>query len=292
MSELAPKKGYEYRHIYYVNKMAVVSDYTFTSTPRANIHYHNGYELILITQGNYTIYAPNKLYEGSGPCLAAFRFGTYHGCVFSDCESVAANRIVINYTQSFIDSIPSHMLNTKELFENDTVIIALDEGSTKRLSFIFSEFYNNYTKHKDQQTISPETYGYMTVILNIVSEILRGSNAILSNMCRDDVNYVYEIMRELLEHSDRNISVADLSERFFVSRTKLSDDFQRVTGVSIKHMIDELRIERIKNLLLLGHSNKEITEQCGFSSDSYFAQFFQRHMKMSPQTYRKLNNIE
>ena len=137
MSNSVSKKGYEYRHIYYVNKMVFVSNRTFDSTPQANIHFHNGYEIILITRGNYKIYAPNKLYEGSGPCVAAFRLGSYHGCIFSDCETVSANRIVINYTQGFVDSIPSYMLNAKELFEHDVSVVPLDENSFERL---FSSF--------------------------------------------------------------------------------------------------------------------------------------------------------
>ena len=71
MGDPQQKKGYEYRHIYYVNKMVRVSNLTFNTTPKSNIHFHNGYEILFITQGNYTIYTPNKLYEGKGPCIAA-----------------------------------------------------------------------------------------------------------------------------------------------------------------------------------------------------------------------------
>ena len=294
MSNSQQKKGYEYRHIYYVNKMVSVSNLTFTTTPKSNIHFHNGYEILLVTQGKYTIYAPNKLYEGEGPCVAMFRFGTYHGCIFSDCESLSASRFVINYTQSFIDSIPMYMLDADQLFENDVSIIPLDNDSFQRMQFLFSEFHRNFSIYKKIETISPKSYGYMTVILNTIGEVLKNSNAILANVCGTDDNYIYDVIRMLLNEteSDKPISVSSLSNQFFVSRTKLADDFQRVTGISIKTMIDDLRIERVKKLISLGLSNKEITEQCGFSSDSYFAQFFYRHTNMSPQAYRKLNNIK
>lgn len=274
--------------------MVRVSNLTFTTTPKYNIHFHNGYEILFVTQGKYTVYAPNKLYEGKDPCIAIFRLGTYHGCIFSDCENVPANRFVINYTQNFIDSIPSYMLETDKIFENDVSIIPLDNGSFQRMMFLFSEFHRDFSVSRKTENISPKAYGYMTVILNSISEILKNSNAILANVCGADDNYIYDVIRMLLNETDgdKTISVSSLSNQFFVSRTKLADDFQRVTGISIKTMIDELRIECVKKLISLGLSNKEITEQCGFSSDSYFAQFFYRHMNMSPQAYRKLNDIK
>lgn len=294
MSDLHQKKGYEYRHIYYVNKMVHASKLTFSTTPKSNIHFHNGYEILFVTEGKYTIYAPNKLYDGKSPCIAIFRLGIYHGCIFSDCENVHASRFVINYTQSFIDSIPTYMLETDKLFENDVSIIPLDNDSFQRMMFLFSEFHRDFSMPRETEKFSPKTYGYMTIILNTLGEILKNTNAILANVCGADDNYIYDVIRMLLNEteSDKPISVSSLSNQFFVSRTKLADDFQRVTGISIKTMIDELRIERVKKLISLGLSNKEITEQCGFSSDSYFAQFFYRHMNMSPQAYRKLNDIK
>ncbi|MBQ7383252.1 MAG: hypothetical protein IJV72_00485 [Clostridia bacterium] len=45
---------------------------------------------------------PRRIYEGSGPCIGFFKKGTYHGCVFYDCEEFPANRFVINYTNDLV----------------------------------------------------------------------------------------------------------------------------------------------------------------------------------------------
>ena len=293
MRDSQQKNLYKYRHIHYVSKTVFLSNVTYTTTSKFNIHFHNGYEILFVTEGKYVIYTPNKQYEGEAPCIAMFRLGTYHGCGFFDCENVPANRFVINYTQEFIDSIPTYMLDSDQFLENDISIIPLDKDSYQRMLYLFSDFYRVYLMHQNE-TISPKTYGYMTVILNSIVEILKNSNAILANVCETEDKYIYDVIRLLLSETagDNPISVSSLSDQFFVSRTKLADDFRRVTGISIKHMIDELRIERVKKLIELGYSNKEITELCGFSSDSYFAQFFYKHMNMSPQAYRKLNDIK
>ena len=288
MEKVKRSEPYEYRHIYYVNKSFFISNATYTKTPISNIHFHNGYEIILVTQGSYKMYSPQRIYEGNGPCLGFFKMGTYHGCVFCECEETPATRFVINYTREFIEQIPEHMLDTKELFENDVTVIPLDNNALGLLMPFFNELYINYQKSRKTYSISPQIYTYMAVILNTVTEILRSKPAITVNMCGDNDNYIYDVIREILS-TDKTVSPAVIAERHFISQSKLSDDFKRITGMNVKQMIDVIRLERIKKMLCLGTSNKEIVEQFGFSSESYFIQFFKNHMHISPGDYRKLN---
>lgn len=297
MEKIKNKDPYEYRHIHFVNKSFFISHSTYTHTPISNIHFHNGYEIILITQGKYKIYAPQKIYEGNGPCLGIFQTGTYHGCIFFECEKETATRFVINYTSDLIDRIPSYMLDAKEFFENDISVLPLDDSSLEILLFYFGELYKIYKENfasNKSDIISPTIYTYMAVLFNSISELIRRSSVIVVNMCKDGDNYVYEILRELLKATElnRSISSADIAKKYFVSHTKLSEDFVRVTGMGVKQMIDMICFERAKKMLGVGMSNKDIAKQLGFSSESYFIQFFKKHMNISPGEYRKLNNTK
>ena len=62
--------------------------------------------------------------------------------------------------------------------------------------------------------------------------------------------------------------------------------------MTVKSMVDTLVLERIKEMLRRGMSNTEVAEKCGFSSESYFIQFFYKHMGMSPGSYRKNRHTE
>lgn len=289
METFKQNEPYEYRHIHYVNKSFFISNATYTSTPISNIHFHNGYEIILITQGSYKIYAPQKIHEGSGPCLGIFQIGTYHGCVFYECDKTPASRFVINYTKDLIERIPPHMLDVKCLFDNDVTVIPLDDESLCLLIPFFNSLYKNYKKSNNNGVISSQIYSYMAVLLNSITELIKTCPSISINTCKDHDNYIYEVIREILSvaSTDQTISSSSIAERHFISQSKLSDDFRRVTGMSIKQMIDVIRLERIKKLLCVGVSNKEIVEQLGFSSESYFIQFFRNHMQISPGDYRK-----
>lgn len=56
-----PKNTFKYKHIYYLNESFFISNRTYNTTPKSNIHFHNGYEIILVTEGKYRIYAPQNI---------------------------------------------------------------------------------------------------------------------------------------------------------------------------------------------------------------------------------------
>lgn len=284
-----------YRYMNHINGSFFISYYTFnTSSDATHLHFHNGCEIIFIEKGSYKFYAPEKLYEGSGPCIGMFQAGMYHGCSFLDCENVPASRYVINFTQELLDMIPSHMLNIQQLFENDAVIIPLDDSYNQWISMLFSElnkFYSNRNTLKNSNEILAHLSAYMAVMFNTLTDIYRRSNTVSFNSRKNDDEYIYKVVRELILSVENNqsISIEAIAEHFHVGRTKLWEDFRRVTGRNIKQMTDEILLERIKNKLSSGLSNRKIVEQCGFSGESYFAQFFKKHTGMSPGEYRALN---
>jgi len=285
----------EYRYTVHEKGLIFVSNYTVTAdTSRVNLHFHNGSEIIFITKGSCKLYAPEKIYEGSGPCIGIFQAGMFHACVFQNCENSPSNRYVVNYTQELLEMIPPHMLDTQSLFENDAVVIPLDDEFFPLLSVLFEKMYRFYQQQvavRHSNEILPQLYGYITVILNTVADAYRRANAISCNSRKNDDEYIYKVIRELLKsvENDENISSESMAAQFFVSRTKFWTDFRRVTGKSFKQMTDELRLERIKKKLSNGLTNKEIAGQCGFSSESYFIQFFKKHTDMSPGDYRAMN---
>ena len=283
-----------YRYTNHINGSFFISYYTFnTSSAATHLHFHNGCEIIFIEKGSYKFYAPEKLYEGSGPCIGMFQAGMYHGCSFLDCENVPASRYVINFTQALLDMIPSHMLNIQQLFENDAVIIPLDDSSNRWISMLFSElykFYSNRNTLKNSNEILAHLSTYMAVMFNTLTDIYRSSNTVSFNSRKNDDEYIYKVVRELILSVENNqsISIEEMTERFHVGRTKLWGDFKRVTGRNIKQMANEILLERVKTKLRSGLSNREIVEQCNFSGESYFAQYFKKHMEMSPGEYRVL----
>lgn len=294
MKQNTQKKDYGYSNIVYLRKPIAASYQIHSSTCPPNLHFHDCHEIMIITQGKYKLYAPQNVYEGEGPCLVFFHLGTYHGSVRVDCEKLSFQCFVVNYAQSIVDEIPDHMIDTEHLHDNDIHIVPISRETRDFLFPIASELVKLYQEHKFEEGIPFESYGYLTVILNNFARLVREGKAISIDGRKDGDNYIYKVVRRIIEQVavGKDVSVTAIAEEFFVSGSKLSKDFQKVMGITVKSLVDELVLERIKGMLKKGMSNVDVAAACGFSSESYFIQFFYKHMNVSPGNYRKLHSVQ
>ncbi len=89
-------------------------------------------------------------------------------------------------------------------------------------------------------------------------------------------------------HKNDQITSEDMCKELYCSRTYLSAQFNKYTGMSIREYINKLRVEDAK--LLLKNSSLSITEialSVGYSDSNYFSNVFKKITKTSPIKYRK-----
>lgn len=90
-----------------------------------------------------------------------------------------------------------------------------------------------------------------------------------------------------LNRSD-NITSIDICRQFNCSRSYMSREFNRHTGMSIRKYLTMLRIDDAKSMLV--NSNLNITEialAVGFGDSNYFSYLFKKITGYSPSEYRK-----
>ena len=99
---------------------------------------------------------------------------------------------------------------------------------------------------------------------------------------------IQPILIHIQNNLQRNITVDELAGIACFSKDHFSRVFKLITGMSPGDFIIRKRIERAQFLLLttdLGH--KEIIDQAGFKSTSYFSRIFKINTSYSPENYRK-----
>ena len=97
------------------------------------------------------------------------------------------------------------------------------------------------------------------------------------------------LAREYIQNEccDPQFSISALSDSLSISSSYLRREFSRAYGTSPIAFLKEMRLYNAKNLLDSEYlSIEEIAEQCGFTSASYFIQFFGKATGMSPSKYR------
>lgn len=86
---------------------------------------------------------------------------------------------------------------------------------------------------------------------------------------------------------DQKITLSSLTKVFHINRTTLSEEFAKVTGMSVIDYVIKLRI-KIASLLLSQTSIpiSEIVYRTGFNDSTHFGKMFKKHTGFSPSQYR------
>lgn len=156
--------------------------------------------------------------------------------------------------------------------------------------------WNNHSI--EQAAYSPETVMTSVVddqgnfmleewMLSFVSEALKmleqqsdGDSPNKSSM-QAIANYIDKFLHE-------ELSLQDISNRFFLSREYISRKFKQEMNENLTDYITRIRIERAK-LLLTDTPLKiaQISEMVGFQDEKYFSKVFKKGTDCSPNEYRK-----
>lgn len=81
--------------------------------------------------------------------------------------------------------------------------------------------------------------------------------------------------------------ISDLAKALNIHRNYLTSSFKRIYGVTPKHYLVKVRIERAKRILQeTTLPIEEISSQLSFSSTANFCRFFREHVGMTPHQFR------
>ena len=99
---------------------------------------------------------------------------------------------------------------------------------------------------------------------------------------------VHEVALYLQTHIHESVSLEELAQRFFMSRSYLTRSFRNITGFSVVEYMTYIRIQKAQQLLRESdRSITEIADLCGFGNITYFEKVFKEAIGQTPMQYRK-----
>ena len=103
-----------------------------------------------------------------------------------------------------------------------------------------------------------------------------------------------KLIIELIRYIDQNfrdkITLETLSKKIGYTPNYLQHIFKTIMGITPQQYIEKTRINRAKYLLTSSYKSlQEISDSCGFDSQSYFSLIFKKHTSFTPSEYRKLS---
>jgi len=91
----------------------------------------------------------------------------------------------------------------------------------------------------------------------------------------------------ILTHVNERYSVTDVAKKMFVSKSHLSEQFKKNTGMTLVNYITLVKMERAKILLRTTNLRySEIAYQLGYQYSEYFSKVFKKYVGISLTEYR------
>ncbi|MDF2594796.1 MAG: hypothetical protein K0R69_1137 [Clostridia bacterium] len=141
------------------------------------------------------------------------------------------------------------------------------------------QYYYNLIIHFNKMT------GLVELVDHVISDVIKSIKEyrISNSKC---------VMKKAMEYIDENyykkISLEDIANYINLSKHYVSYLFKKETGINISSYINEIRIEKAKQMIVQReYKIKEIFEKIGFSDQQYFSKAFKKTTGMTVTQYRE-----
>lgn len=243
-----------------------------TNKANTNARNHmNSYLFFIVEEGNGTL---------------TYKAETFHmkkgTCAFIDCQE-AYSHFSDNWTISWIHFIGANLPEIYQKYRErngKAVFHSKNESAYRKLIEEIFQIANSDDYIKD---------------MAIYSKIIEVLHLIMSETVYDDVSgknqkyNIKEIKFYIDAHFTETLSLAHLSQQFFINKFYLTRLFKENYGLTINSYILEKRITKAKELLRFSDKEIEtIASECGFKDPNYFSRTFKKIEGISPKEYKKM----
>lgn len=135
---------------------------------------------------------------------------------------------------------------------------------------------------------SIERSSYLYEIMDLLAQQFEAIMNAIGSSNRDSV--LDEILHYIHHNYAKNITLEDISQLFGYNRSYLGKIFSKKMGQNFNSYIDQIRIEKSKELLLADESKVySIAARVGYRNVDYFHIKFKKYVGISPAEFRKAN---
>ncbi len=257
----------------YLKKKSVLPEET------NKLHYHPYHEFLIINKG-FVTYASDsgvvKIIEKSVVYMPVY---TLHNPFVQ--TSYPYERYRIKFSPDFANGI---------IYQPYLLNVALKKPYIKQLNQ--HDFDSIYSLTESLYEIANKEYknefDRLNECIHLALLATKGKNAAAVPVTPRP-SYINDILEYIKENYDKPLTIQMLSDKFFVSKSKLIYDFNNYCRISILEYITMTRIEAAKEHLIKGWSVAATAEASGFSSPSYFIKVFSKITGFTPLKFQRMN---
>ncbi|CAH1191695.1 MULTISPECIES: AraC family transcriptional regulator [Paenibacillus] len=247
-------------------------------------HRHNAYELYLFLRGHVNFYIENRCYHLQPGDLLVLSPQEMHRSFALDKNEY--ERITINLKKSYINRLSTPTTNLSACFDyrpkGKGNIVHLEEEQLQQVLQLTSEL---------ESILSSSDYGADIMRNSVIAQLLVITNLAFQHTEFVPTDIMPELVRKTMDYIECNLAgeltLEHLSEVLYTNSSKISRQFKKHTGLTIRSYILNRRIELSKHYLTEGMSITEACYQSGFGDYANFIRSFTKQVGTSPGKFAK-----
>lgn len=100
---------------------------------------------------------------------------------------------------------------------------------------------------------------------------------------------IQQIIQFINSNLDSNLSIDELSKKFYINKYYLMHKFKSNTGFSIHSYVNNKRMQKCATFIKSGISPSQAADKCGYNDYSSFVRAFSKMFGASPKKYYKIS---
>lgn len=245
------------------------------------LHTHDKCEIYCVFRGrgHYIIEGSrHKLEPGK---LILMRPGEAHKVQLSDGEPY--DRIAHHFPMSTVDAIDPERRLLAPFFDRPLGLNNVYPRSAVANTKIYDLFPALFTDMGNSYASQLNT---TLTLLSILSELKKLFDSKAYITVSEDMQRMHPVVGYVNEHLTGNLSVDQICQNFFLSRSQLYRDFKVATGTSVWDYVMKKRLLLAKIYLTDGMHAHETALACGFRDYSSFYRAFLKQYGVSPSAFQ------
>lgn len=256
-----------------------------------NIEYHDFVKIAYVAHGEGEYRCDNEIRKITEGDILIINSNVVH----SINSSERADFIEMYYCyfrpenfKTFILDLTNDFPELKDFFESPTLkyLFAID-GSNSEIRNLFVYLIDEYMHCPPGNKHMVKSYFFI-----LMTKILRRHHNAINNPVFNQNRTVDEVIRYINYNLNFGISVHNIAEAFHLSEAYLCRLFKKHMGITLTNYINNLKIEKTKDLLKNTHRSIESLSVSLNCSPTYLKRLFKNHTGMTLMEYRAKYNYK
>lgn len=248
-------------------------------------HFHNAYEIYYLLSGERYYFTKNRTFKTEKGDLVFINPYDLHKTL--DAGVAEHQRFLVIFKSSYFgyeNKAVEDLLSF--IFRQDNPVLRLGKKEQSSIEGIFSVIAKEINSQATgcEASIQAQFLQLLVYASRYYEQYVSSSFDHPSQMHK----MVSEVVNYINAHYREQLTLSNVSSKFYISRYHLSRVFKKATGFSFTEFINSVRIKEAQTLLRDRDSKIiNVAEEVGFGSISHFCRVFKEVTGTSPLQYRK-----